>query len=359
MQILFINSKHFWLNGWLNTPEHLKYAMSTLRKLGFTVASTEISNAKELQLTLDTLPGNTIIWPNAYYTGDASGEIVWLQDFIESRNLPFVGTSVQGLKNMLHKTLTHQLLRQANVATPDYLSISRTQFNCFESMLENSDLQWPVVVKPSGESCSMGVRKVETAGEAKQHIEHLFREFPESEALLETFLPSEDITCGFMSLGNEIILLPTYYKSLELSGKTHIAERDIGTGPWGGSSIIVPAIKETNLLDQLQDQMPKLARAIGGISITRVDARTDEQGTLRFFDVNGMPALSYPSSIIVRQVRQCFPELSNLQAYEYLLKTIVLMTTKRFNMAIPSLPEENLFSLDSDHIIRLSVLENA
>lgn len=360
MKILFINSANFWLNGWLNTPTSLQMAMDTLKSFGITVSSHEIRHSIALEDLLDHIPKDTLIWPNAYYTMGSSGKIEWLQDLIEKRNLPYVGTSVKGLKKMLNKTLTHQILSQADVPVPDHLTISRSQFAQFDNIISDSNPRWPMVIKPSSESCSMGILKANTPEQAKQHIAQLFDEFPQSEALLETFLPNEDITCGYLALKGDTILLPTYYKSLELSGKLHIAERDLGAGPWGGSSIAMPTVDDTIALDQLRKQMPVLTRTIGVSGITRVDARMDAMGTLKFFDVNGMPALSYPKSILVRQVRECYPNLSATKAYEYLLKTIVAIAAERFNITVSNtFSEDNLFSMHSDHVIRIPTLQYA
>ncbi|MDW3192819.1 MAG: hypothetical protein R8G66_10650 [Cytophagales bacterium] len=356
MDILFINSEHFWLNGWLNTPTGIKYAMDTLKGFGINVNCEEIRSSEALESLLGRLPYQTLLWPNAYYTRNALGEVVWLQEYIEERGLPYVGTPVQGLKNMLHKNLTHQLLQAADIPVPAHLTISRHRLTQIDRLIEKSALQWPIVIKPSSESCSMGILKAENLDEAKEHITQLFHDFPNSDALLETFLPSEDVTCGYLAMGDQQLLLPTYYQSLEVSGNTHVVERDIGTGPWGGSSIIMPPVKDTLVLEQLQDQMPKLAAAVGITGVTRVDARMDEDGTLKFFDVNGMPALSYPRSVLVRQVRECFPELPDHSAYEYLLRTIVIIAADRFELSIPnSVCDQNLFSLESPLMTTLNV----
>lgn len=360
MHILFINSENFWLNGWLNTPASLQTAMDTLKSFGITVSYQEIKHAAALETLLDHVPKDTLIWPNAYYTFGPSGQVEWLQHPIERRNLPYVGTSVQGLKNMLNKTQTHKILNQAGVPTPEYLTISRSTFAQFEEIISNSNLSWPMVIKPSSESCSMGILKAETPEQAKQHIAQLLDEFPQSEALLEAFLSNEDITCGYLALKSDTILLPTYYKSLILSGKKHVAGRDLGTGPWGGSSISMPTVNDTNALHQLRKQMPALTRSVGIAGITRVDARMDAMGTLKFFDVNGMPALSYPKSVLVRQVRECYPKLSAEKAYAYLLKTILAIAAERFNLTVPNtVSEDNLFSMHSDHVVRISTLKSA
>jgi D-alanine-D-alanine ligase-like ATP-grasp enzyme len=359
MHLLFINSEHFWLNGWLNTPSSLKFAMDTLSSFGISVSCLEIRNSDELVDLLNKLPDGTLLWPNAYYTRNSIGEIVWLQEFIESRALPHVGTPMQGLKNMLHKSHTHQLLRDARVTIPDHLTISRSLFEHFDELIASSSLKWPLVVKPSSESCSMGILKANDAIQAKRHISQMFDEFPHSDALLETFLPSEDITFGYLELAGEIMLLPTYYQSRQVSGKTHVVERDLGSGPWGGDSIVMPPVSDNDTLHQLQDQMPRIAQAIGIAGISRVDARMDENGRLKFFDVNGMPALSYPKSVLVRQVRECFPGLSAISAYAYLLKTVIYITASRFGFDLPKeVTEQTLFSLKSPYVIRIPSFES-
>lgn len=358
MNIIFINSQNFWINGWLTTSPFLKHAMDTLTSMGITVSAKEISHAKELEDLLSKLPENTLVWPNAYYTLGESGQIVWIQELIEKYNLPFVGTALQGLKTMLDKTHTHQVLHQAGVAVPQNLTISRANFKNFEDLLEKSKLSWPIVIKPTSESCSMGVLKANTLVQAQEHIAKLFNEFPHSNALLETFLPNEDVTCAYLQLGDNILLLPTYYKSLKMPGKEYVTERDIGVAPWTGADIVTPPVQDKNTLEQLANQMPALIQAMDITGVIRADARMDVDGTLRFFDVNGMPGLSFPDSVLVRQVIECYPELSDHKAYEYLLSTLVMMTAHRFNLPIPNaLVDQNLFSFNGSHVVRLSALQ--
>lgn len=357
MNILFLNSPDFWLNGWLNTPESLRFAMDTLRTFDIKVTAREINHIKELDALLSDLDRETLIWPNAYYTYGDNQEVVWLQEAIEQLGFPYVGTPVEGLKTMLDKPCTQLKMEQAGVAIPNHLVISRFNFSAFDELVETSDLKWPLVVKPTSESCNTGVIKAESAKQAKDHISSIFDEFPQSDALLETFLPNEDVTCSYLAMGDEILLLPTYYKSLEVSGRSHVVERDLGSGPWGGSSIIMPPVQERIVLAQLHDQIPALVDAIGISGITRVDARLDVEGRLNFFDVNGMPSLSYPKSVLVRQVRECYPTVPDMQAYKYLLKTMVLISANRFGLPAPhQVMEENLFTLDSKYVIRSTAI---
>ena len=354
MNILFINSKGFWLNGWLNTPAHLQNAIDVLKLADITVDQVEINDVVQLRQALSSMPPNTLVWPNAYYTRDEAGKLIWLQEVLDEMDIPFVGTAAEGLKRMLEKEQTHHYLSTAGVPVPPHICISRERLDQLDSLIETSELHWPVVVKPSAESCSMGVVKANNLKEAILAVNSIFEEFPYSSAMVEAFLPSEDITCGFLQLGDNILLLPTYYQSLKMPGAEYVVERDLGVAPWGGPDIVMPPVLHQEALTQLARYMPKLVKAIGIGGITRVDARMDVNGTLRFFDVNGMPALSYPKSVLVRQVRECFPAIEDRQAYQYLLYTVVMMAASRYELDLPSaLIDQNLFNLSGGHVIRL------
>lgn len=356
MNVTFICSESYWLNGWLNTPAHLKYATDTLTSMGMTVSVVEVNTTTALTRVLQGLASNTLVWPNAYYTQTESGEVVWLQELIEQYKVPYVGTQLSGLQTMLNKTQTQQALAAAGVAVPPQLCITRDQRGQIDNILHNSTLGWPVVVKPTAESCSMGVLRAETAAQAREHILKLFQEFPNSDALLEPFLPSEDITCGFLKLGEECLLLPTYYKSLTMPGSQYVMERDMGIPPWSGSNIVMPLVQEKAALRQLRDQMPRLAQAMGHTCVTRADARMDTSGVLRFFDVNGMPALTYPKSLLVRQVSECFPTLTSLDAYRYLLRTLITIAAQTYGLPLPqAFADHNLFTLSGGHALRQSI----
>lgn len=356
MKILFINSQNFWLNGWLNTPNYLEYAIDTLSQLQIDVHAKEVKNIQELRSVLDQVSTDTLVWANAYYVANENGQPVWMQDVIESYKLPYMGTNAAGLQTMLDKTKTHQALEKTNVPIPKHLHITRDNFDQLEELLEQKGLNYPIVIKPTSESCSMGILKVTSLAQTQKHITQLFEEFPHSDALLETFLASEDITCAYFQWGNEVLLLPTYYKSLKMPGKDYLMERDLGVPPWSGADILMPPVEDVAVLEQLQTQMPALVRAIGIGGITRADARLDAQGILRYFDINGMPALTFPKSVLVRQIRECFPSLSDLKAYQYLLSTLLIMTAERWNLPIPQpLLEQNLFSLKGKYSLRLSL----
>ncbi|MEL6539084.1 MAG: hypothetical protein AAFQ98_26945, partial [Bacteroidota bacterium] len=299
MNILFIHSRDFWDNGWLVNRDLVKAAKQALVEGGIQVEEREVVSVSELESLLDEVPSSTLIWPNAYYVANDQGTPVWIPGIIEQKGLPYLGNDAASLEAMLHKGDTYARMAPYGAPVPKYLVWESGTPSPFASDWETSGLSFPISMKPSSESSSSGVKRVLNQSEAEAHAAELFHKYPQSDVMLEEFLPSEDIACGYFQLGDEILMLPTFYASKEVSGKEHMVERDLGVGPWGGEAIIMPPIQDEDILSQLTETMPKVVASLCIRGVTRADGRLDDQGVLRYFDVNGMPEMSYPKSVIV------------------------------------------------------------
>ncbi|HAA21477.1 MAG TPA: hypothetical protein DCP28_22945, partial [Cytophagales bacterium] len=224
MDILFIHSWNFWDNGWLVNPELVKAARKALQEMGIRVIEQEISSQSELVSILDSVSPTTLIWPNAYYTLNANSETVWIPGIIEEKGLPYIGNDAASLQAMLHKGDTYQRMLPHGAPVPQYRVWDAKTESPFTKDWESTGLPFPLAMKPSSESSSAGVKRILNAADGEEHAQLLFEKYPQSDVMLEEFLPSEDITCGYFHLGNEILLLPTYYASTEVSGKEHMVE---------------------------------------------------------------------------------------------------------------------------------------
>ena len=115
MKILFLNSRGHWRNGWLTSPEELQIATDVLRKAGMEVETTEVESVPQLEKVLDEVSPDTLLWPNAYYVNAGAGKAVWLNDYIEERQLPFLGSSAKTLRTVLEKDTCQAVLRAGEV----------------------------------------------------------------------------------------------------------------------------------------------------------------------------------------------------------------------------------------------------
>ena len=331
--------------------------MQGLREEGVDITAVEVSSYPELTKLLDETPATTLLWPNAYYVDRPEGGVAWIQDEIELRNLPYIGQDSATLRTLLHKGVTYQALEPSGVPTPTYVVIGRGEEHTLESKLMAANLHYPLAMKPTSESSSKGVKRITNTQEAQDQIQHIFEHYPHSEVIIEQWLPSDDLTCSYFELGNEVLLIPTYFNSTLMSGTHRVREwRLRGDGPGGiNPNLAFPAVTDPDHLQQFKFALPAMVEHLNITSTTRVDCRQDEAGTLRFFDVNGMPGISFQISVVTRQTYACYPHLEQWEAYKLILNTVVMMAAERFRLEAPvSLQARTLFSLPSEPVVRFS-----
>jgi len=63
-------------------------------------------------------------------------------------------------------------------------------------------------------------------------------------------------------------------------------------------------------LRQLTAHIPAIAETLGIRGVTQVGGRLDKDGTLHFFDINGLPGLCLEELVMGKQCFSCFAEYS-------------------------------------------------
>lgn len=361
MKVVIINSKGHWIHGWFTSPSDLKTGIRVLQKAGLEVITTEVENVAHLEKTLDGVSSDTLIWPNAYFVNAGEEKVVWINEYIEDRNLPFVGSRTQTLQNVLKKNVCQTILKEKLLPIPAFTVVTRENTGDIYALISQniSDDPYPVVLKPTSESGSIGVRMARDHWEARKYALQILKDFPHSDVIIEEFLPSDDITCGFLQLGDKALLLPTAYIVKSLPGKDHILSREERLRAWDDTDKIQPCITDNAILNQLKAYIAPVAAALKIRGLTRIDGRLDKNGILRFFDVNGLPALCYPEGVMVKQCFSCFPGYAPMEVFAGLIHTIIYSALLQYGMAVPEVMQKhNLFMMDSDLVIRSEVLDS-
>lgn len=355
MKIKIISSKGHWRNGWLTTPQELQRTIDILTQAGIEVTSVEVDNVAQLEHELDNVDNQTMIWSNAYYVNNGNQKAVWLNDYVQARNLPLLGSSAQTLRNVMQKNDCQQILGNANLSIPAHVVLTRSNLANIASILEQSKVGFPMVLKPTAEAGSVGVVLVKTMEDAIKNTQQILAKFPLSEVIAETFLPSEDITCGFLRLGDQVMLLPTKYLVKSVSSKDNIMSRKERLQAWDEHDKVQPHVTEPEILTQLQRYIPQIIEVLNVEDISRIDGRLDATGQLRFFDVNGLPALDFPESAMNNQCFNCFPDYSKEEVSKALIHTIVYNALLRYGMPVPqAFKDLNMFTMESSRVMKIN-----
>ncbi len=357
MKILIISSKGHWVHGWFTSPSDLRIGVEVLKKAGFEVLTTEVEDLAQLNSTLDKISSDTLIWANAYFVNDGE-KLVWLNDCIEARNLPYVGSNAQTLKDVLKKGQCQSILKNHQIPIPDFCITGWHNILEIEDLIFENNIKIPCVLKPTTESGSIGVCKADNLDEAREHAYQILQDFPKSNVIIEDFLPSDDITCGYLEMGHSVLLLPTSYIVKSASGKNNILQRKERLRAWDDKDKMQPPVKDASILEQLKVEVPLIAKVLNIQGITRIDGRLDINGTLCFFDVNGLPALCFPEGVMVKQCFSCFPDYAKMEVYTGLLHTIVHNALMRNSFVVPrAAREHNLFTMRSEFAIKVKKSE--
>lgn len=352
MKILIINSQGHWLNGWMTFPESLEAVVNTLQKVGCQVETVEVKSLNELTQILEETSSDTLVWTNAYWVNGEHGEQHVLHEEVQKYDLPILGSDLNTLLRLLDKGTCQEMLREADIPIPYFLIIEPQDSAKAPTLLDHEMLTFPLVIKPTKESRSQGVIKVDNKQEAITAIHTISKKFPHSNIIVENFLSSNDITCGFLKLGDELMLLPSYNVVKGMDAATEVFNETHYKLPPSYEKQVI--IDDTNILDQLQKHVPHIVDLLDIHGVTRVDARLDKNGILKFFDINGMPGLNYPVSALIKQTFVHFPTYDEDYLFECLISTIVSENFRRYHMPVPTLMQEkHLFKLTSETILKI------
>lgn len=356
MKIVILNSKGHWTNGWVTEPKFLQTVVGILEKSSFEVHSIEVENEVQLEMELDKISPDTLVWVNAYWIDKVQGEADWLNTYVEKRDLLLVGQSQRTLEALLCKDDTQVKMQNTGLPVPAHIVIRNSEVDKAKILIAEGMIDFPMVVKPTNESRSAGVKIVENMTEAIAHIDLVFERYPQGNIIIEEFLPSEDITCGYIELNGEALLLPTYLVVEGMNCESQVYSEDDYLRP--NSRIKHVCVSESSVLIQLEEYVPRIIDLFKIESITRVDTRANKNGELNFFDINGMPGLNFPESATIKQCFVHFSDYEKEYIFECLINTIVLDKLKRNNLNVPEEMEtHNLFNLKSDTVIKVKAVK--
>jgi len=264
------------------------------------------------------------ITANEKFFGSNEGGL-WVADVFDRRQIPYIGSNSQTMKDMIDKFHTHEVLASRGVPVPSHRLVR----------VEDADLsgvRYPAFVKPMGESRSVGVNDdsvVHSEAELRRQVAYIDREFRQP-ALVEDFLPGDEFTALVLGNGADQICLPGLV-SVEAQhyGKHKVLRADLrgvgltrvsDAGPRG---------------EDVKAMAMRAANAMRCLDHVRIDVKTGADGGLRIMEVNGIPGL--------KPLKSWGPQLCTLhfrspggpmEDYRRLVKTILDSGCCRFNLPV-------------------------
>jgi D-alanine-D-alanine ligase len=216
--------------------------------------------------------------------GDSRGEMI-VPALLDLAGVPYTGNSAFTLALALHKHKAKEVLRARGVPTPESWLVDDT------GALENVDLPFPLIVKPSREDASVGIDFDSVVADRKalaRAVDRVRRTFRQP-ALVERFIPGREIYVPL--LGHPLRPLPL----------TEIEFGDVFDGrpavltyraKWQADSAECadspsrPAVLTQALEARCIEVATAAFEALEGRDYGRVDLRVDEDGQPWVIDIN-------------------------------------------------------------------------
>lgn len=131
------------------------------------------------------------------------GEDGSLQGFLESLEIPYIGSKVLGSAVCMDKIISKKILKQANIPTVDFFELYEKIDDENIVRLKNWIKAYPVFVKPSNMGSSVGISKVHDETELIQALELALKY--DRRIIIEEGVDAREIECAVLENGGVLV----------------------------------------------------------------------------------------------------------------------------------------------------------
>ncbi|MGB5510085.1 MAG: hypothetical protein WBM87_00080 [Woeseiaceae bacterium] len=255
---------------------------SALRGLGYKVD--RIGNIR--QLTGRLAAGDT--WDLVFNICEGmhgTGREAQVPALLDAYEIPYVFSDTLVCAVTLHKGMTKDVVRAANIATPDYAVIHKL------ADANKVALDFPLFVKPIAEGTGKGVSaesKVNDAAELRTICRKLLAEHRQP-LLVERFLPGREFTVGIVGSGNKATALGTL--EIELLDGADLDVYSYRNKENCEQLVEYKLLPKGALKRRVESLALRAWRALGCRDAGRIDLRQDEHGQVHFIEVNPLAGM--------------------------------------------------------------------
>lgn len=321
------------IQGWGNIDTTNALA-STLRQSGKEVDVLFVRQHEELFNYLETQDID-LLWSSLYHINNNENSIdipldaPWVQDYLDQRNVPYVGSSAASLKTMLNKRQTYETLKQHNVSVPDQYYI--------ESMnqLVIPRFSSEFIVKPCYGSNSTGIDEqsvVDSPQTLITKVRSLFNSLSQP-VIVEEYLTGDEITVLVLGNGENCQLLSVINRvDNDCYEKFPIITSNLKY------KHAITFHKPTGSVKKNAENLAyQTATALGCLDHVRIDMRMDSQGQLKVIDVNGIPGMSPIQGSRSLAIQMLYnPQYSKLENFSRLTNRTVDSAIDRYVIKQPA-----------------------
>jgi D-alanine-D-alanine ligase len=258
--------------------------LKILSKRYVDVSITEINNKKDLERLLKRKPD--LVFSGVKYF-NFNNEKVWLNDCLETYDIPYIASSRAALDNESDKNIAKKLMLKAKIKTADFFVTNPEEHKNVSSI----PIPFPLFIKPVKGGDSRGIDSnsvVYNFSSFKKKVLEIRTKYNLS-SLVETYLPGKEYSVGIFqdSIKGTLRAMP-----IEIVVKKNINGHcilDFDVKKDDEEKVI--AVTDVIIFKKLSKLAKEAFKTLGGKSLGRIDIKMNDQGIPHFMEANLMPGL--------------------------------------------------------------------
>jgi D-alanine-D-alanine ligase len=257
-----------------------------------------------------------------FYNKDNESETIWLNDYLDDNNIPYIGSSRRALENEYDKCVAKNIMQKSNINTADFFTSHPGEYKNKKSL----PIKFPLFIKPITGGDSRGIDQdsiVNNFNDFEKKVSSIHND-QQSNSLIETYLSGKEYSVAILEnhIKNTITAMPVEiipksspqeYSILDFNAKKNDSEE-------------VVAVLSLEIRNQVSSLAIIAFKALNGKSFGRIDIKMNEHGVPYFMEANFMPGLKQGYFY-----RACF--LNQNMSYDQMILMIARtgMSSKRIN----------------------------
>ncbi|WP_044406774.1 D-alanine--D-alanine ligase [Thiomicrospira microaerophila] len=210
------------------------------------------------------------------------GEDGQVQAILQSLGLPFTGSAMAASALAMDKLRTKWVWRGAGLATPGFVYVSKTQPLALDALT----LSFPLMVKPSHEGSSIGMRKVYDSQELVEAVSAA--QAYDAEVLIEEFIEGREFTVALLK-GQVLpmIELKTTHDFYDFDAKYQAND----------TQYICPCDLDASIQRQISQLVLQGFDVLGAQGWGRMDVMLDKHNQAWLIELNTVPGMTEKSLV--------------------------------------------------------------
>ncbi|MFC7685936.1 D-alanine--D-alanine ligase [Ureibacillus sp. GCM10028918] len=268
---------------WLRGPQLTK-PVESIEQLQFTSDETSPNNITEFILENNSQAQFDVVFPLLHGTNGEDGTV---QGLLEVLNYPYVGNGVLASAAGMDKVTMKQLFGVVGLKQVPYTHFIRKEWNGrSEEIIAKceSELGWPMFVKPANLGSSVGISKATNSEELVKAIEFAFQY--DRKVIVEQGIVAREIEMGV--LGNDE---PKVSVAGEIKPMTDFYDYDSKYKD-GSTALIIPAEITSDVESTMKDMAIRAFKVLDCSGLVRSDFFVTENNEVYINEVNTMPGFT-------------------------------------------------------------------